>query len=703
MARFVVTSGTDITDARDGVLTLREAIDLALDADGNDTIVFAESVNRVELSTLMAIAPESGQSGNRITIRGDRNGDGLADVSIGTTSGGINEVRGDRESDAALIDIDGVDVTFDGMRFADIDIEGFGGASGGLAVSVGGDGGDGTDAPDVYMISNDNGTLTLRATTFDDISIRAVAGGSGGAGANAGSGFDGPAGTAGADGGNGSSGGDGGNGGLGGNGASAVGTVFNMSSGTLILSDVAMSSTVYALGGPGGTGGQAGNGGDGGDGGRGSNGLVLSHGPGDGGDGGNGGNGGRGGMGGNGGVAVNGFWIQGDVRISGGIAAQLSLDGSSGFGGIGGTGGDLGDGGEGGDGGNFVTGGGADGSAGDDGDDGAAGGSGFPGTFDRFWIYDAGGPAPDYTDTLVFANGQADVVREGDDLIYTIVRLGSSDTNFVVDWSLRKPGGTRNADFADETSGTIEFNAGGADLRTVRIETSDDMFTEGTERLAFRIDDAAYTSATVETLGIGTAAVRGRIRDDDGPTSGADTLLGTGRADSISAGGGQDVIRGGGGDDTLRGNRGRDEIYGQSGDDMLLGGKGNDRIHGGNGADEILGNLGRDILTGGRGADVFRYGSFEESGPGRRLRDMITDLGNGDDRIDLSAIDAEPLLGGNQALTFIASRGFDGSGGQVRYNARQERLEIDITGDRHAEMAIDIAGGSELARDDFIF
>lgn len=701
MARFVVTTGSDTTNPRDGELTLREAVEAALDTRGKDTIVFADSVNRVELGALMAIAPESGQSGNRITIRGDRNGDGLADVSIGTTSGGT-DVRGDREEDAALIGIDGVDVTFDGIRFADIDVEGFGGAGGLIGDEAGADGGDGGDAPGIYMISNDNGTLTLMATTFDDISIRGVSGGSGGAGVNGRAGTNGDAGTDGANGRGGTSGGDGGDGGTGGNGALAVGTVFNMSAGTLVLTDVAMSSTVYALGGAGGRGLQGGNGGDGGDGGRGSNGLILSHGPGDGGNGGHGGDGGRGGIGGNGGAAVNGFLVQGDVRITGGIAAQLSSDGRSGFGGFAGPGGDLGDGGDGGDGGSFVTGNGADGSDGDDGDDGAAGGPGFPGTFDPFWIYDAGGPAPDYTDTLVFANGQANVVREGNDLIYTIVRLGSSDTNFTVDWGLRKPGATREADFVGDTSGTVEFTAGGADLRTVRIGTLNERTTEGHERLAFRIDNATYTSQTDETLGIGTSSVRGRIRDTDLPTSNDDRLFGTGRADTIDAGGGNDVVRGGRGADSLGGNKGRDELFGQGGADMLRGGRGNDRINGGRGGDEIEGNLGQDILTGGRGSDIFRYKMLRDSGPGRGERDWITDLGRGNDKIDLSKIDAEPLLGGNQKLAFIGTRAFDGSGGQIRHNERNDVLQIDVTGDGTPDMAIDVTGNSGIARGDFI-
>ena len=97
-----------------------------------------------------------------------------------------------------------------------------------------------------------------------------------------------------------------------------------------------------------------------------------------------------------------------------------------------------------------------------------------------------------------------------------------------------------------------------------------------------------------------------------------------------------------------------ENVTGSIFNDTLIGNAGANVLKGGLGNDFLTGGAGRDILTGGSGFDTFDYNAASESLPGL-LRDVITDfVGNGNaagDRIDLSTIDANALLFGNQAFT----------------------------------------------------
>lgn len=97
---------------------------------------------------------------------------------------------------------------------------------------------------------------------------------------------------------------------------------------------------------------------------------------------------------------------------------------------------------------------------------------------------------------------------------------------------------------------------------------------------------------------------------------------------------------------------GRFDIYSGACSDVLVGG---------GGGDMIWGNLGSDLMAGGDGNDRFVYRSTADSAG--RSSDEIMDFTVGD-LIDLAAIDADPILRGNQAFTFV-----DGpftAAGQVR-------------------------------------
>jgi Ca2+-binding RTX toxin-like protein len=72
-----------------------------------------------------------------------------------------------------------------------------------------------------------------------------------------------------------------------------------------------------------------------------------------------------------------------------------------------------------------------------------------------------------------------------------------------------------------------------------------------------------------------------------------------------------------------------------------MGGAGNDKITGGGGAD---------VLTGGEGADTFILKAAADSIPS--LSDVITDFLEETDKIDLSAIDSNSAVSGNQAFLY---------------------------------------------------
>ena len=95
---------------------------------------------------------------------------------------------------------------------------------------------------------------------------------------------------------------------------------------------------------------------------------------------------------------------------------------------------------------------------------------------------------------------------------------------------------------------------------------------------------------------------------------------------------------------------GNDTILGNSGNNRLFGGDGNDVIDGKGGADVLIGGKGTDTLTGGGGADTFVFQSLTEEQFGT---DRITDFTHGSDKIDLSAIDANTTLAGDQAFHLV--------------------------------------------------
>ncbi|HEX8526580.1 M10 family metallopeptidase C-terminal domain-containing protein [Allosphingosinicella sp.] len=147
----------------------------------------------------------------------------------------------------------------------------------------------------------------------------------------------------------------------------------------------------------------------------------------------------------------------------------------------------------------------------------------------------------------------------------------------------------------------------------------------------------------------------------------------------------------------LIGNEYNNAITGNEGANTLHGGGGGDTLRGLGGNDVLDGGAGRDSLEGGAGFDTFRFSSASDSAVGSI--DRISDFLSGQDKIDLSAIDANSNTIANDAFTFIGSNAFTGVAGQLRavqVNATLWQVQGDVNGDGVADLMIEVTAQSGL-------
>ena len=238
-----------------------------------------------------------------------------------------------------------------------------------------------------------------------------------------------------------------------------------------------------------------------------------------------------------------------------------------------------------------------------------------------------------------------------------------------------------------------------------------------------------------------------------------DTLTGSGSANLLSGGDGDDSLSGAKGNDTLDGGTGADTMAGGLNNDTYIvdnagdvvseaagegtdtvktglasytlntnvenltfteagnfagtgndlantvrGGNGDDTLDGGLGNDKLTGGSGADSLTGGSGADRFIFTSKSDL-PNASPYDTIADFSHAEsDKIDLSGIDANTALGGNQAFVFIGDVGFHSTAGELNYAVNGSDLTVsgDINGDGIADFNLDLSGVASLASGDFV-
>lgn len=246
--------------------------------------------------------------------------------------------------------------------------------------------------------------------------------------------------------------------------------------------------------------------------------------------------------------------------------------------------------------------------------------------------------------------------------------------------------------------------------------------------------------------------------------TGADRLLGGGGDDTVMGGADIDTLDGGAANDLLQGGEGSDALEGDTGNDTLDGGLGaadtmsggagndvfifetGDRMRDSGGIDEIrtaesinisglaifenvtltgtadvnvrgnsLGNVivgntgnnlltgmtGADTMTGGGGTDTFSFRDIADSAVGSL--DIITDfvgLGAGD-RLDVSVIDANTGIGGDQAFTWLGAAASTAAG-QARFYQSGGNTFVEFDNGT-AELVVRLNGtGLGLTAADFV-
>jgi Ca2+-binding RTX toxin-like protein len=290
---------------------------------------------------------------------------------------------------------------------------------------------------------------------------------------------------------------------------------------------------------------------------------------------------------------------------------------------------------------------------------------------------------------------------------------------------------------------------GGAGNDTYVVDNAGDVVTElsgqGTDTVKASI---SYTlGANVEKLTLtGSAALSGTgntLANTITGNSGANALYGAAGNDTLDGGTGADLLYGNAGNDTYVVDNAGDSVVELSGEgtdtvkssiayvlgadvekltltgsasiggtgnelaNTLTGNTGNNYLDGGSGNDIIAGGKGVDSLWGGLGADKFDFNAITDSlvGPNR---DLVLDFSRIEgDKIDLSTIDANPNLSGNQVFGFIGESAFTGAAGQVRAAsggiAGGTLIQIDTNGDTLADLEVGLAGFTlTLASSDFI-
>ena len=136
---------------------------------------------------------------------------------------------------------------------------------------------------------------------------------------------------------------------------------------------------------------------------------------------------------------------------------------------------------------------------------------------------------------------------------------------------------------------------------------------------------------------------------------------------------------------------GSDDIKGTSKAEKIIGLSGDDTLDGG---------LGNDTLTGGLGADVFKFKSEKET-----VKDTIVDFKSGEDKIDLSDIDADVKTAGKQSFTFIGNDTpfiKNEAIGKLRFDSKTHILYGSTDADIQAEFSILLTGIDALEVSDFI-
>jgi Ca2+-binding RTX toxin-like protein len=315
--------------------------------------------------------------------------------------------------------------------------------------------------------------------------------------------------------------------------------------------------------------------------------------------------------------------------------------------------------------------------------------------------------------TAMSLNGAGDeVVNEG-----VIVGTGSNGITFGVDSvvTLRNDGliyaEGKGVEVASSSAGGLIYNSG-------RIESGDSgIYVSTGQAFTTRIFSSgaiqADTNAVEEQAGalrlLNSGVMLGSVElaDAGDLVRNLGTIYGT-----VDLAGGDDIFNGrsgavetsvGGAAGVVSGGLGNDQLAGGGADDILHGDGGRDTLSGLGGNDELRGGTNGDQLAGGAGADRFVYTTVLDSSPFRP--DTVADFSHAQvDLIDLSVIDANAAVAGNQAFIFIGAAAFSNVPGQLHYSAAGGSLTLsgDVDGDGVADLSIVLNGVTTVASSDLV-
>ena len=327
-------------------------------------------------------------------------------------------------------------------------------------------------------------------------------------------------------------------------------------------------------------------------------------------------------------------------------------------------------------------------------------------------------------------------------------------------------GGNGN-DLLDDGTGTDYLDGGdGVDTfqTNLSLDYGDYSFTTVVDLEAGKFYAVGYENYSDTFVSIENVDLTGNFNDNILGNAANNTLKGNNGNDSLEGRGGNDALDGGAGNDTLSGGTGTDTLIGGFGNDIYvtdggdtiteasnggtdtvqssvthtlalnvenltltgsaaINGTGNtlnnvimgnsavNTLNGGTGTDTLVGGAGNDNLTGGSGNDTFVFNTVTESGTTATASDVITDFVIGQDKINLSVIDAFASSGTNDTFVWKGTAAFSSTTqGEVRYQKFDNSgtsndytmVWIDNDADTAVEMAIRLTGLYSLTASDFV-
>jgi Ca2+-binding RTX toxin-like protein len=277
---------------------------------------------------------------------------------------------------------------------------------------------------------------------------------------------------------------------------------------------------------------------------------------------------------------------------------------------------------------------------------------------------------------------------------------------------------------------------GGLGDDTYLVDAAGDIVTElaneGTDTVQASI--SYILGANVEKLVLTGATVTGAAAINGTGNSLNNTITGNSAANSLDGGAGADTLIGGLGDDIYfvdnagdivreLANEGVDTVNSSvtyslaanvenltltgtgaingTGNDLsniILGNAGANVLSGGAGNDYLTGAGGADSLTGGAGADRFIFTAISDSTSA--TMDRITDFNWADgDYIDLTRIDADSALAGDQAFSFVTAFSKQAGQATLTYDATTNTTTFsgDVNGDGVADFVLQITGQQDTS------